>query len=117
MTGALLLGAFAGLGLITIAAGLAPRRISLAEALEAIIREPRPPLVTAEEGGWAARLGRPAVTLLAALGLPTRGLRRDHERPDSRPHAGMIGHAKSSFDTLGERQMSASSCTRSVDMA
>src|SRR5260370_11403342 len=28
-----------GLGLITIAAGLAPRRISLAEALEAIIRE------------------------------------------------------------------------------
>ena len=77
MTGALLLGAFAGLGLITIAAGLAPRRISLAEALEAVIREPRPPLVTAEEGGWAARLGRPAVTLLAALGLPTRGLRRD----------------------------------------
>ncbi|HVB44515.1 MAG TPA: hypothetical protein VNF47_17700, partial [Streptosporangiaceae bacterium] len=77
MTGALLLGAFAGLGLIAIAAGLAPRRISLAEALEAIIREPRPPLVTAEEGGWAARLGRPAVTLLAGLGLPTRGLRRD----------------------------------------
>ena len=77
MTGALLLGAFAGLGLIAIAVGLAPRRISLAEALEAIIREPRPPLVTAEEGGWAARLGRPAVTLLAGLGLPTRGLRRD----------------------------------------
>jgi tight adherence protein C len=77
VTGALLLGAVAGLGLIVIAVGLAPRRISLAEALEAIIREPRPPLVTAEEGGWAARLGRPAVTVLAGLGLPTRGLRRD----------------------------------------
>ena len=77
MTGALLLGAFAGLGLLAIAAGLAPRRMSLADALEAILTEPRPPLVPAEEGGWAARLGRPAASLLAALGLPTRGLRRD----------------------------------------
>ena len=46
-------------------------------ALEAIIREAAPPLVTTEAGGWAARLGRPAASLLSALGLPTRGLRRD----------------------------------------
>jgi tight adherence protein C len=51
--------------------------MSLADALEAILTEPRPPLVAAEEGGWAARLGRPAASLLTALGLPTRGLRRD----------------------------------------
>jgi len=89
VTGALLLGAFAGLGLLAIAAGLAPRRVSLAEALEAILAEPRPPLVITEEGGWAARLGRPAAGLLAALGLPTRGLRRDlallGRRPASAP--------------------------------
>ena len=77
MTAALLLGALAGLGLLAIAAGLAPRRVSLASALEAILREPRPPLVTLDQGGWAARLGRPAAGLLAGLGLPTRSLRAD----------------------------------------
>jgi Flp pilus assembly protein TadB len=77
MNEALLLGALAGLGLIAAACGLAPRRVSLAEALEAVMAQPQPPLVTAEEGGWAARLGRPAARLLSALGLPTRSLRRD----------------------------------------
>jgi len=77
VTAALLLGALAGLGLLAIAAGLAPRRVSLASALEAILREPRPPLVTLDQGGWAARLGRPAAGLLAGLGLPTRSLRAD----------------------------------------
>jgi len=78
VTGPLLLGALAGLGLIAIAAGLAPRRVPLARALDAVIREPRPQLITArEEGGWAARLGHPAVSALTAIGLPTAGMRRD----------------------------------------
>jgi tight adherence protein C len=77
MTGALLLGAVAGLGLVALAAGLIPRRVPLRQALNAVITVPAAPLVPAEEGGWAARLGRPAAGLLAGLGLPGRGLRRD----------------------------------------
>jgi Flp pilus assembly protein TadB len=77
VTAALLLGAVAGLGLVAIAAGLIPRRIPLSRALAAVTSVPAPPLVTTEEGGWAARLGRPAAGLLAGLGLPGRGLRRD----------------------------------------
>lgn len=77
MIGALLLGAGFGLGLLAIARGLTPRKPSLAEALAAISREPRPALVAADEGGWTARLGSPAVSLLSGLGLPTSGMRRD----------------------------------------
>ena len=77
MTAELLLGALAGLGLVALVAVLIPRRIPLSRALEAVTSVPAAPLVITEEGGWAARLGRPAASLLAALGLPTRGLRRD----------------------------------------
>ena len=77
MIGALLAGALFGLGLLAIAAGLAPRKPPLAEALAAITREPTRPLVIPDEGGWTARLGRPAAALLAALGLPTPAMRRD----------------------------------------
>src|SRR5579875_2962417 len=70
---ALLLGALAGLGLVALAAGLIP----LHQALNAVTSVPATPLVPAEEGGWAARLGQPATGLLAGLGLPGRGLRRD----------------------------------------
>ena len=77
MIGALLAGALAGLGLLAIAAGLAPRKPPLAEALAALTREPTRPLVTADEGGWTARLGRPAAALLAGVGLPTAAVRRD----------------------------------------
>ena len=72
MTGALLLGAVAGLGLIVIAAGLTPRRISLAEALDAFNREPRPPLVPAEEGGCASTFPSGAIVIksgVAAVGV------------------------------------------------
>jgi Flp pilus assembly protein TadB len=77
VTAALLLGALAGLGLTALAAGLIPRRIPLHQALNAVSNVPAGPLVTAEESGWAARLGRPAAGALAGLGLPGRGLRRD----------------------------------------
>jgi tight adherence protein C len=78
MTGALLIGAGAGLGLLAILAGLAPRRASLVQALAAITRDPVLPLVVSDAaGGWTARAGRPAVSLLAGLGLPGQGLRRD----------------------------------------
>jgi tight adherence protein C len=76
--GALLLGGGLGAGLLVIAAGLVPRRPRLAEALAALTRPlAPPPIIAPEPGGWAARFGRPAVTILAALGLPTPGIRRD----------------------------------------
>jgi tight adherence protein C len=76
--GALLLGGGFGAGLLAMAAGLMPRRPGLAEALAALTRPAAPvPVVPVEAGGWAARLGRPAVTVLARLGLPTSGMRRD----------------------------------------
>jgi tight adherence protein C len=77
VTGALLAGAGFGLGLLAIAVGLAPRQVSLADALASVTREPRAPLVSLEEGGWAARLGRPAAGLLAGFGLPTQAMRSD----------------------------------------
>ncbi len=67
MTGALLLGVLAGVGMIAAAAGLAPRRVSLAQELQAIIGEPaQPPFVTAQEDSWAARV-RPARRRTARL--------------------------------------------------
>jgi Flp pilus assembly protein TadB len=77
VTAALLLGTGFGLGLLAIAAGLAPRRVSLADALALLTRQQPAPLVTLDAGGWAAQLGRPAAALLAALGLPGGTLRRD----------------------------------------
>jgi Flp pilus assembly protein TadB len=75
MIGALLLGGGLGAGLLAITAGLAPRRPGLAGALAALTQPTAPAPVTA--GGWAARLGRPAAGILAGLGLPTPGVRRD----------------------------------------
>jgi tight adherence protein C len=75
--GALLTGALFGLGLLAIVAGLAPRKPPLAEALAAVTREPVRPLVSPDEGGWAAWLGRPAAALLSGVGLPTAAVRRD----------------------------------------
>lgn len=77
MTVMLLAGTGCGLGLLAIAAGLAPRRASLADALDWLTR-PRPaPVITLDAGGWAARLGRPGASLLAGLGLPGKSLRAD----------------------------------------
>lgn len=77
MTAALLAGAGIALGMIMIAAGLAPRRASLADALAFLTRQSTAPLVTLDAGGWAARFGRPAAALLASLGMPGQALRRD----------------------------------------
>ena len=77
MTTAFLLGTGLGIGLLITVAGLAPRRPSLADALDAITREDRQPLIPADSGGWTARAGRPAAGILAAAGLPGQALRRD----------------------------------------
>ena len=77
MTGALLAGAGFALGLLAIAAGLAPSRASLADALAFLTRQQPVPVVTLDAGSWAARLGRPAAALLAGLGLPGKTLRAD----------------------------------------
>ena len=78
MIGALLLGGGLGAGLLAITAGLAPRRPGLAGALAALTQPAAPaPAAPATVGGWAARLGRPAAGVLAGLGLPTPGVRRD----------------------------------------
>ena len=77
MTAALLAGTGFGLGLLAIAAGLAPRPASLADALDFLTRQRPAPVITLDAGGWAARLGRPAAALLAGLGLPGKTLRAD----------------------------------------
>jgi len=77
VTAALLAGTGFGLGLLVIAAGLAPRRASLADALDFLTRQRPAPVITLDAGSWAARLGRPAAALLAGLGLPGKTLRSD----------------------------------------
>jgi Flp pilus assembly protein TadB len=77
VTGALLAGAGLALGLLAVAAGLAPSRASLADALAFLTRQQPVPVITLDAGSWAARLGRPAAALLAGLGLPGKALRAD----------------------------------------
>jgi Flp pilus assembly protein TadB len=75
MTGPLLLGVGFGLGLTALVAWLVPARPSLAAAF-ATLHPPAedthsPPVsVPGDTPGWLAKLGRPAVPLLARLGLP-----------------------------------------------
>ena len=79
---ALVCGAGVGAGLWLIARGLYPPRPSLAQALAQLKRLPEPaPVLTAEsDGGFAARLGRPAADALTRAGagwlVPTT-VRRD----------------------------------------
>ncbi len=75
MTGPLVLGAGFGLGLALLVAWLVPARPTLAQAFAALHPPPAPttpppPVLAAEPGGWIATVGRPAVPLLARLGLP-----------------------------------------------
>jgi tight adherence protein C len=78
VTAALMLGAGFGLGLAAIAFGLAPARPPLAAVLAALTRPPQPtPGPPADEGGWAARAGRPFAAVLAGLGLPGDRVRSD----------------------------------------
>jgi Flp pilus assembly protein TadB len=77
-----LLGAGTGLGLLLLARGLRPPRLSLAQTLAAL--HPTPPSPSADAagaatsaGGWAVRLGRFGVPLLSRLGLPRPRTRTD----------------------------------------
>jgi len=82
MTLALVCGAGVGLGLLLIGRGLLPPRPSLAQALAQLRRlpEPAPVLAPHEDGGVAARLGRPVAGYLSRAGagwLLPAGVRRD----------------------------------------
>ncbi|HEY3811319.1 MAG TPA: hypothetical protein VGL49_07780, partial [Acidimicrobiales bacterium] len=82
MIGALACGAGVGAGLWLIVRGLYPPRPSLAHALAQLRRLPEPaPVLTPEvEGGFAARLGRPAADALTRAGagwLLPASVRRD----------------------------------------
>ncbi|MFG1879330.1 type II secretion system F family protein [Sphaerisporangium sp. NPDC049003] len=74
---ALLLGAGIGLGLLSIAFGLRPGRLTLAQELQRL-RHGTPPRPTADpDAGWSGRLGGPFIKPLAARGLPGARTRRD----------------------------------------
>ena len=75
MTAALILGVAVGLGVILVATGLVPARVSLSEALG---RLDSPPQVQAEQSGvwWVRILGVPLVDTSAGR-LATRSVRQD----------------------------------------
>jgi tight adherence protein C len=75
MTGPLVLGAGFGLGVSLLVAWLIPARPTLAQAFAALhpsvpATPAAPVLLPPEHGGWISVLGKPAVPLLARLGLP-----------------------------------------------
>ncbi|MFD8497738.1 type II secretion system F family protein [Amycolatopsis sp. NPDC059657] len=74
----LALGAGAGIGLWALAVWLFPPRPALGTILARSSAPPAPPpIVTADDTGFAAKLGRPFVSPLRALGLPSDRLTRD----------------------------------------
>ncbi|MBB5157464.1 type II secretion system F family protein [Saccharopolyspora phatthalungensis] len=74
----LLLGMGLGVGLWSLSVWLFPPRPALGEVLARATRPVAPPPILATDAeGWAARLGRPFVSPLRALGLPSARLRRD----------------------------------------
>lgn len=79
ITMGVLLGAGIGLGLWALLVWLAPPKPSLASLLDTLHAAPKaPPVITTpDKGRWAAKLGRPAVGMLASFGLPTQKRRRD----------------------------------------
>lgn len=73
-----LLGALFGVGGAALVYGLRPPRAALSEVLTALdTSAPQAPAARSAEGEWATRLGRRAVPLVRALGLPTASLRTD----------------------------------------
>jgi Flp pilus assembly protein TadB len=72
VTTAALLGAGTGMGLILFVFGVLPHRLSLADTIAALhpANTTAPTAPTAAPPGWAARVGRPGVTLLRRIGLP-----------------------------------------------
>ncbi|MEV6825606.1 type II secretion system F family protein [Amycolatopsis sp. NPDC051102] len=78
MITALILGAGLGLGLWALAVWAFPPRPALGAVLARSTAAPAPTPILATEGtGWAARLGRPFIAPLRALGLPGERLARD----------------------------------------
>jgi hypothetical protein len=74
----LVLRAGFGAGVWAVCVWAFPPRPALRTVLARLSTPPAPPpILTAKESGWAARLGRPFVRPLAALGLPTAWMRRD----------------------------------------
>jgi tight adherence protein C len=75
---ALVLGAGLGVGLWALAVGLFPPRPALGAVLARTTTAPAPtPILATEDTGWAARIGRPFIAPLRALGLPGERLSRD----------------------------------------
>lgn len=75
---ALILGTGFGLGLWALAFAMFPPRPALGVVLARVTAAPTPPpIVAVGEAGWVARLGRPAIAPLCAVGLPGERLRRD----------------------------------------
>lgn len=78
MTAMMLLGVGVGLGLWALVVWLLPPRPTLAELIARLHAVPKPkPLLAAQEGGWAVRLGSPFTALLRSLGLPHRSIEKD----------------------------------------
>jgi tight adherence protein C len=75
---ALLLGALLGVGLWALAVWLVPPRPALSAVLARTTAPPvAAPMLTTDDTGWSARVGRPFVGPLRALGVPGDRLRRD----------------------------------------
>ena len=78
MITALVLGAGLGVGLWALSVWLVPPRPALGAVLARSTTPPAPPAILAtEDTGWAAKLGRPFIVPLRALGLPGPRLARD----------------------------------------
>jgi len=73
-----LLGAGTGFGLWALTVWLVPPRPSLAALTSRLRSSPAPPpILTADTGGWAVRLGSPFTGLLRAVGLPGSTVSQD----------------------------------------
>lgn len=78
MITAVALGTGLGVGLWALAVWLFPPRPALGDVLTHATAPPKPPpIVATDDSGWAARIGRPFVAPLRALGLPGARLSRD----------------------------------------
>lgn len=74
----LLAGAAVGLGLTFLLRGAYPPAPTLAEALDHLTAPPTvDPILDADQGGWASRLGAPMAGWLAAANLPGAKIARD----------------------------------------
>ncbi|AHH98546.1 type II secretion system F family protein [Kutzneria albida] len=78
MISALVWGAGLGVGLWALVVYLFPPRPPLQALVDQLHATPSPaPILTADSGGWALRMGRPFIRPLAVVGLPTRRLSND----------------------------------------